>query len=113
MSHRVDRVTVNGSSLAALDATGATIWTHGFDAPLQEPPPEEATWRAQIVDLDGDGILEILVVATSARERLSTSEQLFCVSSRGNVLWRYEPKTDVEFATRPPRAPPERYCPQV
>jgi DNA-binding winged helix-turn-helix (wHTH) protein len=97
-SHRVARVTVSGSSLAALSATGATLWTHEFDAPLQEPPPDE-TWRTQIVDLDGDGIPEILVVATSARESLSTSEQILCFSSTGKELWRYEPKTEVEFGT--------------
>jgi hypothetical protein len=60
-------------------------------------PPEEATWRNQIADLDGDGVPEILVAATSDREYLSTSEQLFCFSSRGKVLWRYEPRVAVEF----------------
>src|ERR1039457_1400170 len=80
--HRVARVGLNGSSLAALNPTGTTLWTHEFDAPLEEPPPDEAAWRTQIVDLDGDGVPEILVVATSARERLSTSEQLFCFSDR-------------------------------
>ena len=103
--HRVARVALNGSSLAALNATGTTLWTHEFDAPLEEPPPDEAAWRTQIVDLDGDGVPEILVVATSARERLSTSEQLFCFSSRGNVLWRYEPKTEAEFGTPGMRGP--------
>ena len=96
---RVARVVVSGKSLAALNATGAILWAHEFDAPIQEPPPEEATWRTQIVDVDGDRFPEILVVATSAREHLSTSERLFCFSSRGKVLWQYEPQVDVEFGT--------------
>ena len=93
----VARVVVSGKSLAALNATGAILWTHEFEAPLQEPPPEEVTWRTQIVDVDGDRSPEILITATSARDHLSTSERLFCFSSRGNVLWQYEPHLDVEF----------------
>ena len=73
---RVARVVASGRSLAALSATGAILWTHEFDAPLQEPPPEEATWRTQIVDVAGDKFPEILVVTTSAPEHLSTSERL-------------------------------------
>jgi hypothetical protein len=96
---RVARVLVSGRSLAALNATGAILWTHEFEAPLQEPPPEEAVWRTQIVDVDGDRFPEILMVATSAREHLSTSERLFCFSSKGKVLWQYEPQVDVEFGT--------------
>ncbi len=95
----VARVTVGGRFLSALSATGRVLWTHKFDAPLRDFPPDEDTWRTQIVDVDGDGIPEILVVATSAREHLSTSAQLFCFSSTGKMLWQYEPTTKVEFGT--------------
>jgi len=83
----------------ALNAVGGVLWTHEFDASLREPSPEEASWRTQIVDVDGDGVPEILVIATSEREYLSTSDQLFCFSYWGKTLWRYEPRTDVEFGT--------------
>jgi len=95
----VARVTVGGRFLSALSATGRELWTYKFDAPLRDFPPDEDTWRTQIVDVDGDGIPEILVVATSARDYLSTSEQLFCFSSTGKMFWQYEPTTKVEFGT--------------
>jgi DNA-binding winged helix-turn-helix (wHTH) protein len=96
---RVARVAVNGRSLVALNAVGHVLWAHDFEAPLRDTPPEEAAWRTQVVDIDGDGVPEILLVAAGAREYLSTSEQLFCFSSRGKMLWQYEPQVHVEFGT--------------
>jgi hypothetical protein len=92
-------VALSGRYLVALNAAGGELWTHEFAAPQRIPPPDEAGWRTQVVDLDGDGVPEILVVAGSAREYLSTSEQLLCFSSQGKMRWRYEPQVDVQFGT--------------
>jgi hypothetical protein len=65
----------------------------GFGA----PPLREALWRTRIEDLDGDGRREVLVAAFSADP--SRTEQLFCFSANGKMLWRYQPQADVEFGT--------------
>jgi DNA-binding winged helix-turn-helix (wHTH) protein len=84
--HRQDsvaRVALSGRYLSALSATGRVLWTYEFDAPLRGFPPDEDTWRTQIVDVDGDGVPEILVVATSAREHLSAVGPAFLLLVRG------------------------------
>jgi hypothetical protein len=79
--------------------SGRTLWKSRFDAPLWEPPAEEAAWRTQIVDLDGDGVPEVLVAAAFGPPGSGGKDEIFCFSSQGKLLWRYKPKVEIEFNT--------------
>src|ERR1017187_3077318 len=92
----VARVAVNGTSLVAMSARGDVLWTYPFNEPLAEALPEESGWRTQIVDLDGDGLPEVLLVAAFASAPGHPGE-IFCFSSAGKVLWHYRPTVDLHF----------------
>jgi hypothetical protein len=51
------------------------------------------------VDLDGDGVPEILVAAELSSPERQQPEKLFCFSARGKVLWQFTPQADIEFNT--------------
>jgi hypothetical protein len=90
----------NGNTLVAMSESGRVLWKHAFDAPLRELPADESAWRTQIVDLDGDGIPEVLVAAAFGQPGSARRDEIFCFSSPGNVLWRYKPKAEIAFNTR-------------
>jgi DNA-binding winged helix-turn-helix (wHTH) protein len=95
---RVARATWNGNTLVAMSDSGQVLWRYPFDEPLRELPPGESLWRTQIVDLDGDGVPEVLVAASFASPGGERREELFCFSSGGKLLWRYKPpKDEIEF----------------
>lgn len=96
----VSRVTMNGKSLVAMNAAGGILWIHEFDAPLVEASPEQLAWRTQIVDLDGDGIPEVLLAAAFTSISPRAPRELFCFSSMGKLLWHYVPTIDARFNTR-------------
>src|ERR1039458_8205208 len=95
-TEHVARVAVNGTSLVAMSARGDVLWTYPFNEPLAEALPEESGWRTQIVDVDGDGLPEVLLVAAFASAPAFPGEML-CFSSAGKLLWRYKPKVDLDF----------------
>jgi DNA-binding winged helix-turn-helix (wHTH) protein len=97
---RVARGAWNGNTFVAVSDSGRVLWKYPFDAPLRELPADESLWRTQIVDLDGDGVPEILVAASFAPPQRAGHDEIFCFSSRGKVLWRYKPKEEIEFRTR-------------
>jgi len=94
---RVARVEVNGTTLVARSAIGDVLWTHELDAPLVEAS-EEPVQQSQIVDLDGDGLPEVLLAATFASAPKGPRD-LFCFSSAGKLLWHYSPAVDARFNT--------------
>jgi len=93
---RVVRVTVGAGSVVALDGAGHVLWTYELGRGFAAPPIPEALWRTQGEDIDGDGVPEVLVAAYSADP--SRTEELFCFSASGRVLWRYRPQVDVDLA---------------
>jgi len=97
---RVARVVWNGNAFVAMSDSGKVLWKYAFQASLRELPAEESAWRTQIVDLMGDGAPEVLVAASFVPPEWAGREEIFCFSSRGNLLWRYKPKVDIEFNTR-------------
>lgn len=92
--------TAVGDTLTAKDAAGNVVWTHRFDHSFMERP-DDSKKRIQVVDLNGDGGLEVLV-ATAFADPTSANgpEELLCFSSRGKLLWRYRPEIDMKFNTR-------------
>lgn len=98
-SPEIATVSASGMALTAKNANGDVLWTYPFDAALRGTPLEPA-WRTQIVDLKGDGMQEILVAASYVNPpNANNREELFCFSSRGKLLWRYRPETQIEFRT--------------
>jgi len=94
---RVARGAWNGDTFVAMSDSGRTLWKYRFDAPLWGPSAEEAAWRTQIVDLNGDGVPEVLVAAAFGPPGSGGKDEIFCFSSQGRRLWRYKPKVDIEF----------------
>jgi DNA-binding winged helix-turn-helix (wHTH) protein len=96
---RVARTVLSRNALAAMDAGGAVLWTYAFDTQLKEPPREESAWRTQIVDLNGDGVTEVLMTAQFETEDSIPKEELLCFSARGKLLWRYRPDNRFAFGS--------------
>jgi DNA-binding winged helix-turn-helix (wHTH) protein len=96
---RVARGVWNGDTFVAMSDSGRALWKYRFDAPLWEPPADERRWRTQIVDLNGDGVPEVLVAATFGPADSGRKDEIFCLSSQGRPLWRYKPKVEIEFNT--------------
>ena len=93
-------VAINGTSLIATSATGSILWTYGFDEPLAEAAADAAGWRTQIVDLNADGLPEVLVTVAFASAPLHPTE-ILCFTSTGKPLWRYRPQVaDLRFNKR-------------
>jgi DNA-binding winged helix-turn-helix (wHTH) protein len=90
----------NGNTFCAMDDSGRMLWKYAFQAPLWGPPAEESAWRTQIVDLDGEGVPEILVAAMFGPPESGGQEEIFCFSSNGILRWRYKPKIAIKFNTR-------------
>jgi len=95
----IARVSINGDMLLASNASGELLWKYVFDGPLKEASSPEESWKSQIVDLKGDGDSEVLIAAvpTYPQNLASHAQELFCFSSNGKLLWRYQPKIQVEF----------------
>jgi DNA-binding winged helix-turn-helix (wHTH) protein len=95
----IARGTWNGNTFLAMSDSGRVLWKYPFKAPLWEPPAEESLWRTQIVDLDGDGVPEVLVAASFGPPGSGGKDEILCFSSRGTILWRYKPKVEIAFNT--------------
>ena len=80
--------------------SGRVLWRHHFDALLWEPSVEDLVWKIQIVDLDGDGVPEVLAAVSFGGPGADGREEVYCFSSRGRVLWHYKPVVDIAFNTR-------------
>jgi len=90
---RVARIALNGNTLVAWSAEGSALWEYPFGARLKDLLPGEDTWRKQIVDVDGDGVPEVLVAAPFANPPdVMYRDALFCFSARGKLLWSYRPE---------------------
>jgi hypothetical protein len=103
------RVSCAGSRLVAWDARGRLAWEYEFSEAIEQPT---STYKlnspTQIEDLDGDGRPEILaIVAFPGRSRAATRapQELWCFSTRGSVLWRYQPDLTLRFGGQPYSGP--------
>jgi hypothetical protein len=92
-------IALRGDTLIAMSDTERVLWEYVFDTPLREDLPGQPAWRKQIVDLNHDGDKQVLVAVEYNVEARGPHE-LFCFSSRGKVLWRYQPRLDAEFRTK-------------
>lgn len=96
----VASVTINGNVLIARGISGGVLWTYLFDGALMDTYSGDWKWRTQVVDMNSDGDAEVLVAAGLANPQDSHgSEELLCISSRGKLLWRYQPQIQMQFNT--------------
>ena len=71
-----------GNALTAKGADGNVLWTHRFDYPFMERL-DEAKWRIQVVDLNGDGQSEVLVATGFTDPTASHGpEELLCFARK-------------------------------
>ena len=92
----VRRASINGRTLTAIGALGNVLWTSELDSPWMERfPGDDSSWRIQVVDLNGDGLTEVLVAPQTSPDE----DQLLCFSSRGRLLWRYRAQIQARFGT--------------
>lgn len=80
----------DGRQIVARDANGRVVWTHSFGNLRPAPFGATANPKPILVDLDGDGRVEVL--AYNPSEPGSAAENgVFCFDSRGRILWRFQP----------------------
>lgn len=93
--------TVEDGALAIRDSAGRLLWTHRFDFPLAadamksndyEYDNANAEWVV-LVDLDGDGQTEVLVVPIGQRGY----RPLHCFESDGQLRFKHEVRRSVRF----------------
>jgi hypothetical protein len=89
---RLADVVIRGDEMRVLDDTGAVRWTHRFPWPVVELKPEVMARRKHIVDLDGDGEKEVLVVVGAAERSPAQREpeELLCFSASGKLRWSFQ-----------------------
>lgn len=91
--NHISHVELQGNRLAAMDASGKTVWTYEFDTPL-EMSAEDPSHRFQIGDIDGDGAREVVA---GIRYANSEEEEAYCFSEDGALLWRFRLTLTVQF----------------
>lgn len=95
------RASFQGNSVCAWDETGRMLWRHAFPEPQDQAPAgglADRDRRAIIVDFDGRG--QKHVVALSAVPRSygeADSEEVYCFSPEGRIVWRYRPNLKLTF----------------
>jgi hypothetical protein len=101
---RVERLpaalAVEGSRLVATDGTGAGVWTHDFGAPVSIIHtgfrPELRKWW-QVVDIEGDGRDEVVVVLSHLGSGGEPYDVLHCFEAGGALRYSYTPKLTLSF----------------
>lgn len=91
---KVESASLTRNSVTALDAKGDVLWTYPFQTRLRDPGGGEMAWTAQILDLNGDGVPEVLVNAGFVDP---PTDRLLCFSARGKLLWDYQPVVSLKF----------------
>lgn len=112
---QVERITFRGNKVVAWDARGEPAWSHRLESSLDisEPGSPGYLFRlSRVVDLDGDGRNEALVVARTRTGPNPTDPfraRLICFSPRGKVLWEYEATEVLTFGGLEYKAPWDIY----
>lgn len=94
-----------GPVATAVDAKGREVWQRQFPYPLMNLAPGTVEILAPwIGDADGDGRSETILPYYHTK-REAEGWDLYCLSSRGETLWRVAPMRTVRNASRTFKAP--------
>ena len=84
---------VQGDAFIVRDARGRELWRKPASDRLRWRAPERGLEMAWIGDVCGDSKKEVLLVATGSTEPMPV--RLYCFTSSGAELWRFEPRRQV------------------
>lgn len=87
----------DGRQIIAKDAKGRVLWTHRFSNPGPAQFGGPSNSKPVLVDLDGDGRTEVLAHNPTEPDLISDNG-VFCFSSTGRILWRFQPGRTVRTA---------------
>lgn len=93
----------DGSTLVALDAVGRPLWRHALPAtttaldvdPLRRPGL--TSWWERL-DVEGDGVDELVVLVDGYRTPSTASESILCFALDGTLRWAVTPEVTLPFA---------------
>ena len=97
------KVDFRGDSVVALDAANRELWSHHYAGPLDPAAttdPQDLQRFVRFVDLDGDGKMEIILLAPT---RLGPNPldgyhtEVDCFTAAGELLWSYVPAESFQF----------------
>jgi hypothetical protein len=96
---------LKGNRLVVYDQSRRRLWTHEFDAPLNEAyyrnpssiGSEANRQLAALDDLDQDGKTEMFLLAAPDGDGEAWKNTLVCFDSSGRIRWQYHPAHTVRF----------------
>ncbi len=98
-----------GNELTALDAAGRELWQYRFPDTVQPTDPlvfdREQKPQIHLEDLNGGGKNQVLVAASYGRRSETNHDELFCFAPSGRLLWRYQPRNELNFVGRKASGP--------
>jgi len=102
-SAEIVRADVVGNTLCAWDAGGAAIWKHAFSEPLRTRAMSAGGRfgeRVQVVNTGTNGERYVVFAAAFATGGETPDlDELYCFSSKGDLLWRYRPEFNCRFGS--------------
>jgi hypothetical protein len=95
-----------GGTLDALNERGVLLWQHRFDRDALIAK-DRVRLQPQVVDLDGDGALEVLAFVRFAQpgRPATMSDGIFCFSAEGRLQWKVVPAQTLSFGGQDYGAP--------
>ncbi|MBI1737786.1 MAG: hypothetical protein HYR58_00885 [Acidobacteria bacterium] len=102
----VEKLKFSRTKVQALDGASQQVWEYSIPGSIKltsEADLEYMENLARIVDLDGDGSLEVLVTSRLEAEGQTGSlsrSVLHCFTSKGELRWKYDPELTLSFAGR-------------
>jgi hypothetical protein len=94
----IDRVEYRRSEIVVHDVAGHELWRYAFDVPIDvDAAGSGPSPRHAVVDLDRDGISELVVSVPRRVTPAAAQDELLCFSETGRVRWRLQLDDVVSF----------------
>lgn len=95
------RFDLTDDALVATDGQGHQLWRHVFPAALRVIAGDSVRTRldkqVQVVDLDADGIEEVLALVGYDHTKGVRADELYCFSRTGELRWKFAPDHALAF----------------
>ena len=103
------RALVAGNTLVTCYEGDHTLWTYEFPNTVLVDSPEELTWRVQITAFGDYGKCVLVVCRFRMVPGQESSDELFCFSAEGELLWRVPAEPTLVDGTGKPFAKSWRF----